>query len=294
MGALIRLPLVFSIDRVKGGHRIRVVTTLRAAVFFGVLGSLAVACSSSDGAQNPPVFGGEGAVVAKEQPLTPASSEPAPYTGACKGPAPQSDTALFDDFEDGDNKPFKGFEREGWWWSATDTTADAKLVPEKGTFAAERLPAAEAGKDNFFAAHFAAEGQKEWGASWGSTLSWTNGGIKCPYNASAFGGISLRAKGKGQIRIQLGMPETIGADGGGQCKERCYDSYGKLLFLTDAWQEFQIPWDKLQQEGWGAQARFDPARLIQLAFKADVKNLPVDFWVDDIMFLPKAGAAKGP
>jgi hypothetical protein len=269
-----------------------VVKTTNVLAGLGAL--LVVSCEKHDGAKNPPVFGGEGAVVTKEQPLPAESSAQAPYTGACKGLAPVSDTALLDDFEDGDNKPFKGFEREGWWWSATDTTPDAKLMPAKGTFAAERLPAAEATKDNLFAAHFMAEGQKEWGAVWGSSLAWTNGGIKCPYNASGFGGVSLRAKGKGPVRVTFGLPETVGGDGGGQCKERCYDDYGKILFLTAEWQEFSIPWDKLQQEGWGAQARFDPARLISLGFKVAVKDLPVDFWIDDVTFTPKPGSAKAP
>jgi hypothetical protein len=265
------------------------------AAKLGLLGlgaALALACEKRDGTQNPPVFGGEGAVVTKEQPLPAETTTRAPYTGACKGLAPVSDTALLDDFEDGDNKPFKGFEREGWWWSAADTTEDAKLLPEKGTFAAERLPATEATNDNLFAAHFMAEGQKEWGAVWGSTLAWTNGGIKCPYNASGFGGIALRARGKGPVRVTFGLPETVGADGGGQCKERCYDDYGKILFLTPEWQEFSIPWDKLQQEGWGVQARFDPARLIQIGFKVAVKDLPVDFWIDDVRFLPKPEGKK--
>ena len=118
-------------------------TTKVVAIGFGA--SLALACTKRIGTQNPPVFGGEGAVVAKEQPLPAESATGAAYTGACRGPAPVSDTLLFDDFEDGDNKPFKGFEREGWWWSATDTTADTKLLPAKGTFAAERLPAAAVG-----------------------------------------------------------------------------------------------------------------------------------------------------
>jgi hypothetical protein len=90
------------------------------------------------------------------------------------------------------------------------------------------------------------------------------------------------------------LPETLGEDGGGQCKQNCWDSHGKILFLTDQWQEFSIPWEKLQQEGWGAQARFDPARLIQIAFKIAVKDLPVDFWIDDLTFLPKPAGAKVP
>lgn len=264
---------------------------MRERVLLCVLGtSLSIACGVDDGAKNPPVFGGEGAVVTKEQPL-PAETATSADTGPCKGAAPASDTALLDDFEDGDNKPFKGFEREGWWWSASDTTADAQLTPPKGTFAAERLPAPESKPDNLFAAHFAASGQKEWGAAWGSSLNWTNGGIKCPFNASAFEGVSFRVKGKGKVRFYFGQPETIGADGNGSCKERCYDVYGKPLFLTEEWQEVSVPWEKLQQEGWGTQVRFDPTRLIQIAFRVDPKDLPVDFWVDDIQFLKKPGAA---
>ncbi|HEX6766978.1 MAG TPA: hypothetical protein VF103_15890 [Polyangiaceae bacterium] len=241
----------------------------------------------------PPVFGGEGAVVAKEQPLPPATPGETD-SGPCKGPAPAGDTALFDDFEDNDNKAFKGFEREGWWWSATDPTPDAKIMPAAGTFAPERLPTGEGTKDNLFAAHFTAEGQKEWGVSWGSTLAWTNGGIKCPFNASLFAGVTFRAKGKGQMRFTLGQPETVGADGGGKCKERCYDTYGKIVFLTPEWQEFSVPWDKLQQEGWGTQVRFDPARLINLTFSARVKEVPADFWVDDVVFMKTGAAAKAP
>jgi hypothetical protein len=268
-----------------------VVPTLRAALFAGVSVTLVLACSRHD-EWKPTVFGGQGAVV-KEQPLPPAPAPSASgYTGPCNGPAPPSDTALFDDFEDGDHKAFKGFEREGWWWAATDTTPGAKISPPKDQFKPERLPEAEATKENLFAVHLSAEGQKEWGAVWGATVEWSNGGIKCPYNASLFGGVSVRAKGKGPVRVQLGMPETVGGDGGGQCKERCYDSYGKVLFLTDQWQEFSIPWESLQQEGWGTQVRFDPARLIQLSLQVKVHDLPVDFWVDDIKFLAKPGAAS--
>jgi hypothetical protein len=33
------------------------------------------------------------------------------------------------------------------------------------------------------------------------------------------------------------------------------------------------------------QARFDPARLVGLSFSVKTKDLPVDFWVDDVAFV---------
>lgn len=78
------------------------------------------ACSRAEPAPaGPPIFGGQGAKIAEpaEKPL-PAESR-APESGPCAAGAPRSDVALIDDFEDGDHKIFKAFEREGWWsWGA--------------------------------------------------------------------------------------------------------------------------------------------------------------------------------
>lgn len=250
-----------------------------------VLGFCGVACVGTE-AERPAVFGGEGAVVSApaEQPL-PAASASGP-SGPCAEPKPPGDVALLDDFEDNDNKVFKAFQREGWWFSATDPTAGATLTPA-GEFRPEALPEAEAKPDNRFAAHMTASGQKEWGATWGSTLRWVDQGVRCPYNASGFSGIKFRAKGKGTVRLVLGQPATMPSESGGVCTEKCYDTHGKVIFLTDEWVEHVVPWDRVQQEGWGTDARFDPAYLIQVGFKVDVKHLPLDFWLDDLEFVAK-------
>ena len=57
------------------------------------------------------------------------------------------------------------------------------------------------------------------------------------------------------------------------------------------WTTYDVPFNRLQQGGWGAEARFDPARLLSLGFSVDPKDLPVDVWVDDIEFIP---APSGP
>jgi hypothetical protein len=66
------------------------------------------------------------------------------------------------------------------------------------------------------------------------------------------------------------------------------------VILSDHWDTYVVPWNRVQQGGWGTEARFEPSRLVSLQFAADPKQLPVDFWVDDIEFVtakPVAPAA---
>ncbi len=237
----------------------------------------------------PVVFGGQGANVGapKEQPLAPEPSPGAASSsaGPCAAPSPPSDVALLDDFEDGDHAAFHGFEREGWWFSVADSTEGATLSPEHGSFRPERLVAAEARKDNLFAAHFKAAGQKDWGAVWGVSLRHASNGIRCPLNVSAFAGLRFRAKGPGTVRVAFGIPETQPADSGGTCTTGCYDVHGKVVYLSDRWDDYLVAWNRLEQGGWGTQARFDPARVVSLQFMVKPQDLPVDFWLDDLAFV---------
>jgi hypothetical protein len=247
--------------------------------------SIVLGCGSGEATSSPPVFGGEGASVATpgERPL-PAEEPARANAGPCGAHAPPSDTVLLDDFEDGDNKLFKGFHREGWWHTATDNTEGSTIHPP-GTFAAELLGEGESSKENRYAAHFKAAGQTQWGAVWGTSLNWVKSGVRCPFNAQTFAGIKFRAKGPGTVRVSFNMPETVPKDQGGTCTEGCYDAYGKPILLSETWEEYLVRWEKLQQGGWGAEVRFDRTRLVALNFSADPKSLPIDFWIDDLEFL---------
>jgi hypothetical protein len=256
---------------------------------------LVAACSSSPSVVRPnappPVFGGEGAMVGgpKELPLPPAGVS-AKTAGPCAAPSPPSDAALVDDFEDGDQAAFKVFQREGWWFSVGDSTEGAKLSPEHGSFRPERLPAAEGNRDNLFAAHFKAEGQKEWGAVWGVSLRWESKGIRCPLNLSAFAGLRFRAKGPGTVRVGFGIPETQSAEGGGTCTTGCFDVHAKVVYLSTRWDDYLVRWDRLEQQGWGTEARFDPARIVSLQLSVKPTDLPADFWIDDLAFVAEREA----
>lgn len=256
----------------------------------------AAACSTSAAqpkSATTPVFGGQGgsATVASaasgagEMPLPAETPKAAKAAGPCDAPSRPTDLTLLDDFEDGDNHLFKGFERDGYWFSKGDATEGAHVFPEPGKFAPERLPPSESTANNLFAGHFKASGQRDWGAVWGTTLQWESQGIRCPLNASTFAGIRFRARGPATIRVNVGMLETQAADTGGTCTSGCYDYHGKVVFLTDRWVDTFVPWDRLQQGGWGAQARFDAARVINLQFYVAAKDMPADFWIDDIQFV---------
>jgi len=247
------------------------------------------------GAQEPPVFGGKGAVVAQaEQPLPEGAGQPEAL-GPCGKVSPPSDTSVIDDFEDGNDHVFKGFEREGFWFAASDKTEGSTMTPN-APFSAELLPEAESSKDNRYAAHLTAAGQKSWGVVWGAQLNWTHEGIKCPLNVSAFGGVRFRAKGPGKVRVSMAVPEVTPKDGGGTCLDRCYDAHGKLFLLGDAWDTYEMRWEKMQQGGWGTEARFTPERVVNLTFNADPKALPIDLWLDDVELIPAAavGGAAAP
>jgi hypothetical protein len=247
------------------------------------LGALAAGCAGA----GREVFGGQGAQIATldERPLPAAESAPE-ASGPCGRESPPSDAALVDDFEDGDGKLFKGFEREGYWFSVGDKT-EGSVVKPSGTFAAELLPATDATHDNRYAAHLSASGQKDWGVAWGATLAWVRKGVRCPLNLSAFAGLRFRAKGPGTIRAVLAVPEVQAKEYGGVCTERCYDAHGKVFMLSDHWETYTMRWDRVQQEGWGAEARFTPSRLVQFLIKVAPKSLPIDFWVDDVELIPK-------
>ena len=230
------------------------------------------------------VFGGKGAQV-KELPL-PAGSL-SPRSGPCAEATPPSETALVDDFEDGDAKPFKGYQREAWWFTVSDDTPGSRLSPDS-KFTPASLPASEASKDNAFAAHITASGQTEWGMLFATTLRASNAGVRCPLNVSAFRGVKFRAKGTGTIQFKVDVPGTTPTDYGGECSKGCYDAPGKVIRLGERWEDHVVLWEQLQQGGWGTEVRFDPARVLGLGFSVGIAALPADFWIDDVALLPKA------
>lgn len=102
-------------------------------------------------------------------------------------------------------------------------------------------------------------GQRGWGAGMGLDLN-GEGGIKNPYDASAYGGIGFYARGNvrnGLLRVNVQdirtTPESAAAadrriEAGlveGRCDDspskRCNDHFGYVVDINTDWQWFQIP-----------------------------------------------------
>jgi hypothetical protein len=112
-----------------------------------------------------------------------------------------------------------------------------------------------------------------------------------PIDASAFRGVSFRARGSGWLRVFTQTVETNPPTDFGTCTGGgCYDGHGAYRPLIDQWQTFNVPFCELRQEGWGQPAPFIPAHLLALHWSAKQQPgdaTPVscfDFWIDDVAF----------
>ena len=191
---------------------------------------------------------------------------------------------MIDNFEDGDNALIPNGGRQGYWYTFNDESEGSMQTPPVDAV----LPEEGGAVGTMMALHTTGSGFAEWGAGIGIDLNNAGdpegggNGIKMPYDASAFTGIVLRAKGVTQIRASVQLVATIPPEEGGTCEMDC-DPHGKVLLLTDEWQEFLLPFDTLTQEGWGTPAAWDASTLVGLQFKTGA-NATFDFWIDEIGF----------
>ena len=113
--------------------------------------------------------------------------------------------------------------------------------------------------------------------------------VKHTYDASAFHGVELKARGTGPVRAAIMIAGVISSEVGGACTpsdvagEKCDDGHGSVLFLTSEWATYKLPFDTIRQAGWGKPVVFDSTQIMSIQFNVD-KNLAFDFAVDDIGF----------
>lgn len=182
---------------------------------------------------------------------------------------------LIDDLEDGDILLPDRDGRSGWWYTATDRTPGEHFPP---------VPWAPSEADAFagsFAAHFSGSGFLDWGATLGFTLN-----EECPYDASAYSGITFQARGQGTIRVRFTTVATVPTVlVPGDCVEACWDDFATDIDLTESWEEYRISWSDLAQAGWGEPAEFDPAELLAIVWQGGTAMSTFDLWLDEIAFV---------
>ncbi len=180
---------------------------------------------------------------------------------------------LIDDFEDGDDAvlPIEG--RLGLWRWVRDTdrpgTAPA-LLP---------IPQSRAKSPSTQALHVRGARLLDWGASIEFTFQ------PACYDARAYQGISLRAKGPGRIYLAAREVRLIPPEGGGTCQgSDCYNVHVKKFDLPAQYVIVQARWFEFQQRGYG-RPPIDPGQLHSIAIFVKPEDTPYDLWLDDVRFI---------
>ena len=228
---------------------------------------------------NPPAFGGARAAFGESG----AGQLVTENVGRCQSVPALAQDALLADFEQDSIFLRPVPQRHGVWYLSNDGSPDGKQVPE--SFAAERGGYNESN----YAAHYNVVGFTEWGAVMGFQLRYVpEEGIKCPFNAEAFDGLSFMARGSGRIRVNLGIPETTPSEQEGRCQRGCWDSHGSFVFLTEEWKLHRLPWSSFAQQGWGTASRLNVKELLAVNFSVLRADQPADVWLDDVQFMTRS------
>jgi hypothetical protein len=192
---------------------------------------------------------------------------------------PQGTLALIDNFDDGDSVGVPEADREAFWFTDHDESAGS-VVPEPF------LPARGGAHGSNYAAHVTASGFSIWGAALATNVSHLADGIRCPFNASRFSGLRFAARGSGQVRVNLQIPEVVDEQYSGTCRpsqgDICYDTHGTWITLTPEWQSYSIKWAGFVQRGFGKRAALRQGAIMSVQFSFETAELPVDGWFDDI------------
>jgi hypothetical protein len=192
------------------------------------------------------------------------------------------DPLVIDDLEDGDGSLPEAEGRIGSWY----TYNDGKSTNQ--TPAGDFVPEAGGPEGSEYYAHTTGSGYTEWGAAMAFDLN-APADTKSAWDASAFTGISLKAKGNTTIFVALASLAVVPTDGGGNCTpstmegKECDDAHGKSLTLTSDWKDYEVPFADLAQVGWGLPATFDAKDLASIRFEI-AENVSFDVSVDDVKF----------
>ena len=204
----------------------------------------------------------------------PPDLEPCTPAVRAEGNAP-----LIDDFEDGDARIAPLEHRAGFWNTSNDGTG-LEVPSPGGPFPVSRIPGGRGASR--FALHVRGGKFSKWGVALSTDLS----ARRC-YDASAYGGIAFWARGRGHVDIIAKMTQTAPEEYGGSCTHDCYDGHRTTIELSSQWHEERITWAELKQKGFGPPLTFDPRSLLGLEFSSMPAQTPLDYWIDDLRFLPR-------
>jgi len=210
-----------------------------------------------------------------------AGSSDGPTT--CTTEVGERGSMLIDDFEDGDSQLFQPSNRHGFWYSNNDGTGIQAPPADPSGMKPFRPSSPGSPSSPKYALRTVGWGFESWGAFVSTSLATPALAALCPYDASAFSGIRLNAKGTGNLRVTVGTTLTTTPSNGGECGATVCSDYGKDVELSSDWTELKIPFDELSVPNWASPVPWDPRKIAYLSFW--VASGDFDIWIDDVGFL---------
>jgi hypothetical protein len=224
--------------------------------------------------------------VAPERPSALAAPQPAPSAVAPARPecpslvVARGNAPLIEDWESKDSGLLRLDGRRGSWTNYDDGTGKQN-PPNHSALLPTRIQGGRGTSKH--AVHLSGGRFTTWGVTFGAELA----DASC-YDASAYAGFEVWAKGTGQVRVGVQMIDVQDSKYGGFCKSDCFNSHRKVIELGKNWQKYSFRWEELKQlyEG-GPRLDLDPKRIRFLEFSIPAESTPFDIWVDDIAFLER-------
>jgi hypothetical protein len=200
-----------------------------------------------------------------------AGGEPDIVIDQCAASSKAGGDGVVDDLEDGDNAIISHDGRAGYWFTYHDGTQTGSLMLS--------FPADDGADDTLHSMHFAAKGYTGWGAGFGVTVNGSN--PMCGHDASIYEGFRFWAKATGRhgpFGVGMAIPTrdtaaTDGNGGGGTCVPGsapytgCGYFHGHSFTFTTEWQEYEIKWEDLVQQGGGQSFPFSSKRILSILFQ---------------------------
>jgi len=217
--------------------------------------------------------------LAQPEPVEPVVVPTAPVRSAPAHPcerrfrAPGS-SPLIDDFEDGDGHVQEAEGRSFLWLLHFD-------YDEEGAVTRVLRPEPTEDRNNRRALHLTGDALRDWGA----VLDLPFTPHHC-YDASAYAGLSFRAKGPGRVFVGAREVRVVPTRWGGTCQADCYNVHAAAVSLDSDWKQYDVRWSEMQQRGYDTPP-LDPTSLHSLQWHVHGEDTPFDLWIDDVRFLEK-------
>jgi hypothetical protein len=189
-----------------------------------------------------------------------------------------------DDMEDGDDLICRESGRSGDWW--VDAGGTGTIVPSATSNFQATLLGAHARPGSSYGMRLQGSGFTSNTDDW-ATLGFNFISQQVTYDVTPYRGFTFWAKvtsGSMSMRVNLGVPGTLPPAQGGTCMALCFDMYHVDVNVGTSWQQYQVSFEALAQEGWGPAPK-DLAHAMFLDFAWGPPNPgSFDFWIDDLSF----------